>query len=60
MPCAYTVTPLRYCTLAGLALGLAILEAIYFVYILLVLEYFQGANFMINGLPEIVSSTFPS
>ena len=27
--------------LAGLALGLAILEAIYFVYILLVLDYFM-------------------
>ena len=27
------------CNLAGLALGLAILEAIYFVYILLVLDY---------------------
>ena len=33
--------PLLYCNLAGLALGLAILEAIYFVYILLVLDYFM-------------------
>ena len=37
----YTVTPLLCCNLAGLALGLAILEAIYFVYILLVLDYFM-------------------
>ena len=41
MPRAYTVTPLLCCNLAGLALGLAILEAIYFVYILLVLDYFM-------------------
>ena len=38
MPRAYTVTPLLCCNLAGLALGLAILEAKYFVYILFVLD----------------------
>ena len=55
MPRAYTVTPLLCCNLAGLALGLAILEAIYFVYILLVLEYFMKelTLWLINGLPEI-------
>ena len=61
MPCAYTVAPLLCGNLAGLALGLAILEAIYFVYILLVLEYFmKGANFMINRLPEISIKYFPN
>ena len=39
MPGAFTETPLLCCNLAGLALGLAILEAIYFVYILFVLDY---------------------
>ena len=38
---AYTVTPFLCYNLAGLALGLAILKAIYFVYILLVLDYFM-------------------
>ena len=54
MPRAYTVTPLLCCNLAGLALGLAILEAIYFcIHSVSSGLFYEGANFMINGMPEI-------
>ena len=53
MPRAYTVTPLLCCNLAGLALGLAILEAIFCIHSVSSGLFYEGANFMINGLPEI-------